>query len=235
MFWSAYSSVYDRLWDQPLHHHTIEEAIGHLEPGLRVQEVGARTGLATQRLIGAGFTVDASEPNAAMRRRFAAALPGVPVLAGSVTDLPTPADEAPARNVLAINVLHLVDDPSAVIDDLRRRAGPEGRVVIVVPVLGLTLGALTRAMRERGATRRQQARFLALQTLTAPLQAGARVQARPIDIDGHPGLVHLESISGVHHLAVFTGAQRHDGFPIASVDASRDARDQNVRIGDPAI
>lgn len=59
-----------------------------LRAGRRVVDVGAGTGKLTRALLRTGAEVVAVEPVAQMRRRFAEALPGVEVLAGTADDLP---------------------------------------------------------------------------------------------------------------------------------------------------
>jgi Dimethyladenosine transferase (rRNA methylation) len=68
-----------------------------LSPGDTVVDIGAGTGKLTRSLTGGGAHPVAVEPVAAMRRIFAAVLPGVPVLGATGRGAPPPEPERRRR------------------------------------------------------------------------------------------------------------------------------------------
>lgn len=182
MLWRCYACWYDRLWD-----HRVTELVGrtvasHLDPRLAVVEVGAGTGLVTTHLVRGSFGVDASEPRAAMARRFERRIghPPTPIaLEGLEPD-------GEAHNVVAAGVVHLTPDPARTIGHLRLLAGSDGRVVWTAPRPGLTLRAMDRALRRAGWPGRRRFEFLVAHLALAPLTRLARAgldQRVPIPTD----------------------------------------------------
>jgi SAM-dependent methyltransferase len=93
----------------------------------RTLDVGAGTGKLSRALLAAGHEVVAVEPDADMRRAFAAGLPGVPVLEGSAERLPLP--DASVDAALAGQAFHWFE---------RRLALPElARVLRARGILGV--------------------------------------------------------------------------------------------------
>ncbi len=90
-----------------------QEALDWLLPptARRVLDLGAGTGKLTRSLVERGLDVVAVEPLEGMRREFARALPGVPVLAGAAEAIPLDAGSVDA--VVVGQAWHWVDVPRA--------------------------------------------------------------------------------------------------------------------------
>ena len=205
MFWTIYSRIYDGLWDQELQRQCISGALDHLAPDLPVIEVGAGTGLATSQLIALGFEPHASEPDPSMRRQFRDRHPDL-AISGAMAEELTPTGEA--SNVLAVNVVHLVDDPLSCVEHLRELAGPEGRVITLCPRARLNIREVVAAMGRTGVSRWHRARFLLLEALLVPILFLSGQTATPVQLDDHPAAFHNELIEGVEELTLIAGAGR---------------------------
>lgn len=204
LLWTVYPRLYDRLWGNRLTDHLAARVVGLLRPGLPVDEVGAGTGLYTWHLHQAGVDVRAFEPDARMRRYLAVRLPGLAVSDSAIEEL---GYGAPApRAVVAANVLHLVPDPGAALERLKRRAGRDGMVVLVGPAPRASLTRFCLALHKRGESVLGMLRFLSIHIALAPLVAlggGLRVasrSARMVD-----GATMDETVDGVVRLALFEG------------------------------
>ncbi|MCU1371624.1 MAG: class SAM-dependent methyltransferase [Ilumatobacteraceae bacterium] len=186
-FWTIYALAYDALWDAPLTDEVVAAVEASIEPGEPVLEVGAGTGLVAQRLARHGRRVVATEPAAAMRRRFQERCPQVPVSAHAIEELtPDLVDEALGRGgvVLAVHVIHVTEDPVRALEQLRCVAGPRP-LVIVTPVRGANLAQLARAHAAAGRSRPGVAGFLLVHALLAP--AIALLGPRPAPRRGTEG------------------------------------------------
>lgn len=170
--WRVYPSLYDILWDSALTDEIADELIADLPLELPVEEVGAGTGLFTQRLLAAGLHVIASEPDERMAARLRRRLPHLPLLPASIADLPAP--ERRPCTVVAANVLHLSHDPAGALTALRQRAGQDGTVAVVTPAPNATVRGTALARRRAGDRRRSAFAFLACHVLLAPLVALGR-------------------------------------------------------------
>ena len=207
LFWAAYAAMYDQLWDNA-HADLIAAAIiAGLDGRTQVLEVGAGTGVITSRLLDAGVAVHACEPEPHMATRFARKLPAVPLEQVRCDQLSLPAG---SRVVVAANVLHMIDNPTLALKQLRAAAGPHGRVVIVTPAPGQTLRDVAAAQRDRGVSRTRVMRFIAWHAALAPLTRVAATASDPTrlrwveDID--PGAVISTSLCGPFRILVVTGA-----------------------------
>ena len=177
ILWAAYSLAYDALWDNGCTAAAAAAVIAELDPSLPVEEVGAGTGLVTQHLVAAGLHVTASEPDPWMRRRFRSRLASTPLGNGGIEDLRD--ERSGPASVIAVNVVHLTQDPVAAIAELRRRATARGRVVVVTPCPSATLLSVGRAQRRIGVTRLHVMRFIALHVVLAPLTILAQGSKAP--------------------------------------------------------
>ena len=112
-------------------------------PGDRVAELGAGTGLFTERLAARGLEVIAIEPSAAMRER-APALPGVEWREGSFEACPLADGEV--AWIVAAQAFHWADPPRA-LPELRRVLAPGGRLSVIWNDRDLERSALLRYTR----------------------------------------------------------------------------------------
>ena len=97
-----------------------------LPPGARrVADVGAGTGKLTRQLRERGLDVVAVEPLAQMREQLTAAVPGVPVLAGTAEEIPLPDHSADA--VLLAQAWHWVA-PARALPEVARVLAPGGQL-----------------------------------------------------------------------------------------------------------
>jgi SAM-dependent methyltransferase len=94
----------------------------------RVLDVGAGTGLLTERLVAAGHDVVAVDPSAQMLEQLAARLPGVPTHQGPAEQLPLGAASVDA--VVAGQAAHWFQ-PDAAAAEMRRVLRPGGVVGLV--------------------------------------------------------------------------------------------------------
>ena len=169
--WAVYPCVYDHIWDNALTHSIANAVVSELPEALPVEEVGAGTGLFTQRIVNAGLTLTtSSEPNLRMRERLRRRLPSIAVADANLETLSP--DRPEPCSVVAANVVHLTVDPMAAIATLRRRATRGGRVIVVTPSPEAALSTIARAMRRCGASRLIVLRFLALHVLLGPSPVG---------------------------------------------------------------
>ena len=207
LFWAAYAALYDQLWDNALADLVSAAVIAALDGHTRVLEVGAGTGVITSRLISAGVAMHACEPEPHMATRFARKLPAVPLDQLRCDQLCL---SSGSRTVVAVNVLHMIDDPICAVKQLQGAAGPHGRVVIVTPEAGQTLRDVAAAQRGCGVSRAKVARFIAWHAALAPLTRAAAATADPTrlrwveDID--PGAVIGTSSCGPFRILVVVGA-----------------------------
>jgi hypothetical protein len=78
---------------------------------------------------------------------------------------------ASAPNVVAVNVVHLLDDPAVGLAHLRAVCLPGGAVIVVTPDPGASLRAVATAQWRAGVHPLRVARFLLWHTALAPLAA----------------------------------------------------------------
>jgi len=167
-FFSVYSRVYDYLWDNSLTGvlaDTIVQELGGIEG--TILEVGNGSGLVTRRMVDAGLDVVASEPDPAMRSRFSGRLTGV------VCE-PWPLEEARSIDggygaVVAVNVVHMMDDAAAAVEAMRRLVADNALVVVATPGAQTSVSSVVRTMRELGASRVRRFGFVLVHLLLMPL------------------------------------------------------------------
>ena len=198
LFWRMYASWYDRLWDMPLTHAVADAVIGQVPPDLPVVEVGAGTGLITRRLAVDRHVELAAEPAPAMRRRLIERQLLVDRIGEeAIDDLHLPAG---TRCMVAVNVLHLVPSPSDALASLLEMAGPGGRVVIVTPAAGASLGVLIRVARARDAGWGWAFAFVEAHLVLAPLAA---IAGLPRGVHPLGGASPTRVVGGVQEIFVF--------------------------------
>ena len=99
-----------------------------LKPGCQALDLGAGTGKFTALMGASGAQVVAVEPVEAMRQRLSAALPTVPVLAGTAEALPLPDESLDA--VVCAQAFHWFANPQA-LREMHRVLRPAGRLGLV--------------------------------------------------------------------------------------------------------
>ncbi|MEV4134605.1 class I SAM-dependent methyltransferase [Dactylosporangium sp. NPDC049742] len=167
VFWAAYARVYDQLWDNELMAAVGTCVARNLPAGSAVLDVGAGTGIVAAQLQAHGHTVTACEPTQAMAARCARKLPGLAVAPTRCEDLAA----GVADNVVAVNLVHMLEDPVSGVAQLRRVCRPGGVVVLVTPDPDNGLLAVAAAQRRAGVNRWRAARFVAWHLILGPLAA----------------------------------------------------------------
>lgn len=110
---------------------TAKRILGHLQPGQSILELGSATGLLTQALAAEGRDIVCLERAATyIARARARNLPNVEIRETNIED-----DTSDRRfdHVLAINVLHEINDPAALLLRLRDRLAPAGLLHVTLP------------------------------------------------------------------------------------------------------
>jgi SAM-dependent methyltransferase len=164
-WWSAYASLYDRLWGTPLTDELAALVIAQVGPG-PVLDAGAGTGLLWTSLAGRGPVVGLDRCPSMLAA--AAHRPGWRV-AGDVRQ--PPFRPGSFGTVVATNLLHLAGPPAPVLDGLVPLLKPASRLVLCWPRDGTGGWRVLRAERRRGATRRSAAGRLALRVLVGLVAA----------------------------------------------------------------
>lgn len=147
-FWTAYAAVYDAAWDSPLTATVAERVAGYVTPGPVTVDVGCGTGLIGSVLSRRGHRVvgvDSSKAMACRARRLGRVDSAV-VASAERTGL---ADGC-ASAVSAVNVLHVVDHPGRVLDEVVRLCAPGARIALVWPTDAVDAGRLRRAEAQLG-------------------------------------------------------------------------------------
>lgn len=130
-FWSAYARVYDLAWDSPLTRQVAARVAEHLDPGPRTVDLGCGTGLIAGVLGERGHRVIGVDSSATMiaRARLLSRVESATVAPAHRTGLAS----GSASAVAAVNLLHVVPDPAAVVDEAVRLSTPGGRLALVWP------------------------------------------------------------------------------------------------------
>jgi SAM-dependent methyltransferase len=165
VFWATYARVYDQLWDNELMAAVGAWVALKLPAGSAVLDVGAGTGIVAAQLRAHGHAVTACEPTQAMATRCARKLPGLALTRTRCEDLAA----GVADNVVAVNMVHMLEDPVAGVAQLRRVCRPGGVVVLVTPDPNIGLFAVAAAQRRAGVSRWRAARFVAWHFVLGPL------------------------------------------------------------------
>ena len=182
-FFAVYSRVYDYLWDHALTaslaERVADEATG---VGGRVLEVGSGTGLITRVLVGRGLDVVPSEPDPHMRARFEQRFPDLPCMHWLLDEVESTADGY--AGVVAVNVVHMLDDADAAVRQMLALASDGGVVIVATPSPSASVPVVMRAMKRHGVGLTRRAGFLLVHLLLAPLRSisGAGIPMDPTDI-----------------------------------------------------
>jgi SAM-dependent methyltransferase len=182
----------------------VAEAIARTvgaEPRTRFLEVGIGTGRITLPLAQVGYHCYGVDLSAAMldalRQKLGGSLPAGPVRVGQADAMALPFRRGVFDVVLAVHLLHLVDDAQQALGEIRRVLAPGGRVLISANERGAsdetTRGGAPSGWRvvtlrwrailtELGVDRRQRprGRWLPDDTVTAALQAERASVARVV-------------------------------------------------------
>jgi SAM-dependent methyltransferase len=191
LFMTAYSRLYDGLWDNALTDELAVALVDALGPQRSVLDVGAGTGLITRRLAADGYRVAATEPDARMRQRLTRRLPHVPCAQLAIEQLEEDTPMVRGSTALvAVNVVHMADDELCAVSHLRRVAADK-TLIIVTPRQGIGLLVTARALLRSGLQLRKVALFVMVHMLLAPLTVITRsgLERTRIDIGGERHLV----------------------------------------------
>ncbi|MDR2348940.1 MAG: class I SAM-dependent methyltransferase [Bifidobacteriaceae bacterium] len=141
--WDGYAVVYDFIWDSPVTSALAGAVAGLVGAADPVVDLGCGTGLASAAVTGQVIGVDASP---AMLRRAAGRLGRTIQAQAHQTGLP---DNAAGGAVLA-NLLHVCDQPEAVLAEALRLVKPGGPVVVTWPAPAATIRSVAQAQRRSG-------------------------------------------------------------------------------------
>lgn len=183
LFWSVYARAYDSLWDTPHLREVSAQIDSALPVGAPVLEVGAGTGIVASHLARSGRPVVGCEPSKPMADHFARRLPSVPLIRAGLADL----TRAPASHVVAVNLLHLLEDPTGGLCRLREICGPGRLVVVVTPDPKAGLLDVAAAQRRFGVHPLQVARFVIWHILLAPVSILCGMPTR-VRLDWYRGI-----------------------------------------------
>lgn len=167
-FWAGYARVYDSAWDSPIAA-LIGQRVAELTggpPGSIAVDVGCGTGLMSAALSRRGQRVVSVDASAAMlavgRRRGRLARANV-VATADATGLAT----GSVTTAVAVNVLHVVDDPEGVLGEMIRLCAPGAAIAVVWPSPGVDRIALGRAEKALGWSGTRRARAAAARAAVA--------------------------------------------------------------------
>jgi SAM-dependent methyltransferase len=230
VFWAAYARVYDQLWDNELMVAVAAWVALKLPAGSAVLDVGAGTGIVAAQLRTHGHAVTACEPTQAMATRCARKLPGVALAPTRCEDLAA----GIADNVVAVNMVHMLEDPVAGVAQLRRVCRPGGVLILVTPDPSIGLLGVAAAQRRAGVSHWRAARFVAYHLVLGPLAALCGLPAprrlgwvRPDAAWLAEATDRIGPIGGVYWLFTLPGAGSAMPAPDAGAGARRQSYDGN--------
>lgn len=181
------------LWDGPLTSAVARQVALQITPGSSLLEVGAGTGLCSRELLAIAGSFEATEPNATMARRFSDRLPDVALLPISIEEI----GESQYHHVVAVNVVHLTNDPAAAVAHLRAACRPDGTLVVATPHASPGVVRAVLAHRRAGAGMWFCARFVGIHVALAPfimLAARPRLAValgEPVDVVHGVTAIHI--------------------------------------------
>ncbi len=115
----------------PVPYRTHQRALGFLQPGGRVLEVGCASGALTERIQAMGCSVVGVERNTAAAEKASAFCEDV--LVGDLEVMPLDLEPASFDFLLLLNILEHLVDPKAALRRLLPFVRPSGRVVVAIP------------------------------------------------------------------------------------------------------
>lgn len=188
-----YATVYDGLDDLAAYRELCEGTVAatQLRDGDRVVELGAGTGLLTQRLAATGADVSAVELSPAMAARAVRRAPGAAV---TLDDVCRWAERQPAGSfdrVVSQNVLYLLDDRARFWAAVRHLLTPDGFAVVATPTAAGLAPLWRDHLRRAPIHKNIPARLLASGVLNVAIAAAEQRG----DIGTVPLDVHLEEIA----------------------------------------
>lgn len=147
-FWTAYAQVYDVAWESPVTAQVARAIRGHLPRAGLTVDLGCGTGLIAAGLGDSGRPVLGVDSTPAMVARAVGRgrVDSAVVARAEHTGLTAGC----AAAVVAVNVLHVVSDPAAVLDEAVRLAAPGAVLALVWPAAGVTPARLRRAESQLG-------------------------------------------------------------------------------------
>jgi SAM-dependent methyltransferase len=126
----------------------------------KVLEVGGGIGNFTQELATVADSVISIEPNTYCFGRLAEKVAGNPKIRACNTTVEALAENEQVDTVVMMNVLEHIKDDGAVLDKLRQRLKPGGRVVLLVPAAPWAFGKLDERLGHYRRYSKQSARIL---------------------------------------------------------------------------
>lgn len=147
-FWNDYARHYDVIWDSPITTTVRDTVRGLLGTPATVLDLGCGTGLLSVGWASRGahvIGVDTSE--LMLDRAIANSRITQPVVAPAEA---VPLADGIAEAAIIGNLLHVHDDPAAVVREARRLVTSGGAIAVTWPVAGLTADAMWRLDRNSG-------------------------------------------------------------------------------------
>lgn len=208
-FWDDYARRYDRIWDAPITSAVRDAARGLLGDADVLVDLGCGTGLLSAGWASRGTEVVGVDISERMLDRAVATGRVTRPIVAAAEHVPLPDGSADA--VLVGNLLHVHDDPAAVLREARRLVAPGGPIVVTWPVPNLDADAMRRLDRAsgRGILSSLRAHLLRMVVGLRGVRAGGAVAARA---RGRRDSGALEGVLRAEHpridLGVIAGCQR---------------------------
>lgn len=130
-FWSAYSVVYDLIWDSPLTRGVAVSIAERLHLSSLTLDLGCGTGLISRELTARGHSVIGVDNNSMMLARARRTARVSRTILTDAAEVPL-ASECTTAITIA-NTLHVHADPDSVLEEAARLLEPGGVVVVTWP------------------------------------------------------------------------------------------------------
>jgi len=131
VFWDWYARIYDRIWDSPVTNEVNARIFDALAPRYIAIDLGCGTGLSSSALTNRGWTVIGVDISARMLDR--ALSQGRVTRAIQADAASSGLAESIADLVIVSNLLHIHQDPGAVLAEAYRIAGNMATIICVWP------------------------------------------------------------------------------------------------------